>query len=173
MYEECKRIHHSVVHSWAPSVSVLPPPLSHSTQGKKYSMGELTLPRGRGELCSDSGTGKAVQPPSSHFTSLGFGFFLYLSQGSFVLQLLDVSIYLSLSSHSKKKKKKKHQERTMGNGEVMPNWGAVFCGVRHIWQEEIFPEDTDFGSGELGGSSGLLINIHKNSSLPPLCAPCL
>lgn len=87
-----------------------------------------------------------------------------------VLQLPDVSIYLSLSSHSKKKKKK-HQESTMGNGEVMPNRGAVFCGVRHIWQEEIFPEDTDFGSGELAGSSGLLINIHKNSSLPPLCLP--
>lgn len=70
---------------------------------------------------------------------------ILITLGSFVLQLVDVSIYLSLCSHSKNERRKTHQERTRKKGQVMPNWGAVFCGVRHMCQQEIFPEDIGFG----------------------------
>lgn len=63
----------------------------------------------------------------------------YTYNRSFVLQLLDVSIYLALCSHSKMKEKT-HKERTGKKGQVMPY--VVELGVKNIWQQEIFPEDT-------------------------------
>lgn len=92
---------------------------------------------------------------------------IFITLRSFVLHLLDVSIYLSLCSHSKMKEEKPTRREPGKRGRSCQTGLPYFVELGISGKRKYFLRTQVLDPGNLEGSSGLLINIHKNISPPP------